>query len=92
MKCSGSLLCRIDDVIAIEAAGEVGTQSIYTYEMPPGKPRVRICKVASKDNALPGDIVDFTLRFDNVGDQPVGNVTLIGSARTGPRFRSHGDG
>jgi len=42
-----------------------------------GKPRMRICKVASDKDARPGDIVHFTLRFDNVGDQVVGNVTIV---------------
>ena len=27
--------------------------------------------------ANPGDEVDFTLRFDNVGNQPIGNVTIV---------------
>ncbi|MEQ8786048.1 MAG: hypothetical protein RIC55_07100 [Pirellulaceae bacterium] len=42
-----------------------------------GKPRMRICKVASDKEAHPGDIIHFTLRFDNIGDQEVGNVTIV---------------
>jgi uncharacterized repeat protein (TIGR01451 family) len=42
-----------------------------------GKPRMRICKVASDKDARPGDIIHFTLRFDNIGDQVVGNVTIV---------------
>ncbi len=67
----------IDRQPAHELGGDSKPQTTLRFEMPPGKPRVRICKVASKQNALPGETVDFTLRFDNVGDQPVGNVTVI---------------
>ena len=52
-------------------------QSVYRYDMPPGKPRLRVIKTASKGSAQPGDTVDFTIRFDNVGDQVIGNVTVI---------------
>ena len=41
------------------------------------RPQIRLVKVASVDAAHPGDVVDFTIRFDNVGDQPIGNVTII---------------
>ena len=36
-----------------------------------------MCKLASTGNALPGQIVEFTLRFDNIGDQVIGNVTIV---------------
>jgi uncharacterized repeat protein (TIGR01451 family) len=52
-------------------------QAVYKYELPEGKSRLRIVKIADKQNAKPGDIVDFTIRFDNVGDQTIGNVTVI---------------
>ena len=57
-------------------------QSVYTYEMPAGKPRLRVVKVASKQNARPGETVDFTIRFDNVGDRVIGNVTVIDNLNT----------
>jgi uncharacterized repeat protein (TIGR01451 family) len=66
----------IDRQPAHEMAGDSKPQSTYRYVLR-GKHRVRIIKIASKQNALPGEIVDFTLRFDNVGDQPIGNVTVI---------------
>ena len=72
----------IDNVAAVEDSNKVGTQAIYHYEMPPGKPRLRICKLASKKHARPGELVDFTLRFDNVGDQTIGNVTIIDNLNT----------
>lgn len=42
-----------------------------------GRPQLRLVKIASADNALPGDYVDFTIRFDNVGTQTIGNVTIL---------------
>ena len=38
--------------------------------------------VASTQTAQPGEFIDFTLRFDNVGDQPLGNIVLIDNLTT----------
>jgi uncharacterized repeat protein (TIGR01451 family) len=67
----------IDNKLAVQLIGTSSSQSIYTYELPPGKSRLRVIKIASKQNALPGEIVDFTLRYDNVGDRVIGNVTVL---------------
>ena len=72
----------IDNVAASVAVNHVGLQSVYHYETPPGKPRLRIVKVASQKQAQPGEIIDFTLRFDNNGDQLIGNVTIVDSLTT----------
>lgn len=50
---------------------------IYTVEEPPAKPKLRVIKLASTAAARPGETVDFTIRFDNVGHQPIGNITLL---------------
>jgi uncharacterized repeat protein (TIGR01451 family) len=47
-----------------------------------GKPCVRICKLASRKAALPGDEIDFTLRFDNIGTDLASNVTIIDNLTT----------
>jgi uncharacterized repeat protein (TIGR01451 family) len=67
----------IDRDAAFEAAGEAGLQSVYRYELPPGKPRLCVAKVASTESAQVGELVEFTLRFDNVGDQTIGNLTIV---------------
>ena len=67
---------------ATEAVAHTSSQETSVYELPPGKSRLRICKVASKSEALPGEEIDFTLRFDNVGDQRIGNVTIVDSLTT----------
>lgn len=44
---------------------------------PPSKPGVlKICKLADRRDAQPGDIVTFTIRYDNLGDLPVTNVQI----------------
>ncbi len=52
-------------------------QSVFTFKEPPPNPRLRVVKVASTPFAEPGDEVAFTIRFDNVGNQAIGNVTII---------------
>lgn len=67
------------------ATAEVGTQKLqmtYTIGSPPGNPRLRLIKVASTPFAEPGDEISFTIRFDNVGNQPIGNVTILDSLHT----------
>ena len=48
----------------------------------PNNPRLRLIKLASKGAAQPGEEVDFTLRFDNVGDRVIGNVTIVDNLTT----------
>ncbi len=72
----------IDTVTASLATNDVALQSVYRYDLPPGKPRLRVVKIASKKSAQPGDEVEFTIRYDNVGDQVVGNVTITDSLTT----------
>lgn len=59
----------VDDIASAQAAVHIKTER--------NRPQLRIVKIASTHAALPGDEVEFTLRFDNVGDQPIGNVTIM---------------
>lgn len=61
---------------ASEVAEGVNPQEFVWSEIP-GEPRLRVIKVADKGAAESGEIVEFTLRFDNVGTQQMGNVTII---------------
>lgn len=58
---------------------KVGTEYHIGLE---GKPRLRVIKLASTAAALPGEEVTFTLRFDNVGEQTIGNVTIMDNLTT----------
>lgn len=62
------------------------TQLVYTVDEPPGNPKLRIVKVASTPFAEPGDTVDFTIRFDNIGNQTIGNVAILDSLSTRLEF------
>jgi uncharacterized repeat protein (TIGR01451 family) len=66
----------IDGKPAVEARGTSTPEVTYTYETG-GEPCLRLCKIADKSEAKQGEIIQFTLRFDNVGDQKIGNVTII---------------
>jgi uncharacterized repeat protein (TIGR01451 family) len=67
----------LDGQRASEAIGDQRVEAVYTVDDRRGPDKLRVIKVASTNVAVPGDTVDFTLRFDNVGDQLIGNVTLI---------------
>lgn len=66
---------------AIEAVADRKAQTTYMVD-DEKHPRLRLVKVASADMARPGDIVEFTLRYDNLGDEVVGNVTIVDSLTT----------
>jgi uncharacterized repeat protein (TIGR01451 family) len=57
-------------------------ETVYTVKSPPANPKLRVVKVASTSFADPGDTVAFTIRFDNIGNQPIGNVTVIDNLTT----------
>ena len=54
---------KMKEIVGIEAKGS--------------HPTLRVCKLASKISAKSGDTVDFTIRFDNIGRERIGNVTII---------------
>ena len=66
----------VDGLDAAEASNQSHASDVFRYELPDGKRRLRIVKVASRHDARSGHIVDFTLRIDNVGDLPVDHVTV----------------
>lgn len=53
--------------------------TIYDF---PDAGRLRIVKLADRDHALPGDVVSFVIRVENVGDAPVERVTLVDNLTT----------
>lgn len=71
----------IDRLSPVAAVGDRRAQVTYQYDRE-DCPKIRLIKVASTQYAHPGDVIDFTLRFDNVGDDVVGNVTVIDNLAT----------
>ena len=79
---SQSLQVVAEDLTPVAVSNDRSLGMTYRYQLAHGKAKVRLIKLASRQNALPGDIVEFTLRFDNLGDEIVGNVTIIDSLTT----------
>ena len=57
-------------------------QDILVFETEPGKCSLRITKAASHSAASPGDVVSFSIRFDNIGNKPIGNLVILDSLTT----------
>lgn len=72
----------IQGVQAIAATSDQRGEAVYTVEDRRGPPKLRVLKVASTQYAQPGEMVDFTIRFDNIGQQPIGNVTIVDNLTT----------
>jgi uncharacterized repeat protein (TIGR01451 family) len=72
----------LDNQPASVLAKTTAANEAFEYVLPDGKARVRIIKLASISSAHAGETVQFTLRFDNVGDEAVGNVTIIDNLTT----------
>lgn len=67
----------VDGQEAIEASGTKNPADVTLYEHKGA--RIRLCKVASEQMANPGDIISFTIRFDNVGEQPLKSLVVTDS-------------
>ncbi len=70
----------VDGKQPLEINAEKSAQELIVVDF--GEGRLRICKLADKDSALPGEIVSFLLRVDNVGDAPVENVEITDNLTT----------
>jgi hypothetical protein len=66
----------LDDQVALEQRGLRATNEGVAYETRGGA-RLRLVKLASRREAKPGELVKFTLRFDNVGSQMIYDFTLV---------------
>jgi uncharacterized repeat protein (TIGR01451 family) len=71
----------IENKQAVAAVG-VKQPGIVYENGEPSSPRLRLVKLASANHAQPGEEVEFTLRFDNIGDQTIGNVTIVDNLAT----------
>lgn len=66
---------------AVTLQGEQRAQAIFVVKGPTDA-RLRICKIASSPAAAPGETIDFTIRYDNIGDSTVGNIVILDSLTT----------
>jgi uncharacterized repeat protein (TIGR01451 family) len=56
-------------------------QGFTIYDFPDAG-RLQICKLADRSDALPGEIVNFAIRVQNVGDSAVDQVVLVDNLTT----------
>ncbi|MCI0492212.1 MAG: hypothetical protein L0Z07_04660 [Planctomycetes bacterium] len=71
----------LDTRMAVAMVGVRQAGVVYQTDGP-DSPRLRLIKLASRSHALPGEDVEFTLRYDNVGDQLIGNATIVDNLTT----------
>jgi uncharacterized repeat protein (TIGR01451 family) len=71
----------LDGKKAVDVTGDQRAQATFRYDEP-NSPCLRIVKIASKKTAKPGEIVEFTLRFDNLGDQTIKKVVIVDNLTT----------
>jgi uncharacterized repeat protein (TIGR01451 family) len=71
----------IDEVNAVAVTNDVAAGTIY-HLTAPDNPQLRVIKTASKHAAQVGEFVDFAIRYDNIGDQEIGNVTILDNLST----------
>jgi uncharacterized repeat protein (TIGR01451 family) len=71
----------LDGRAAVDVTGDQRAQATFRVDEP-NHPCLRVIKIASKKTAKPGEIVDFTIRFDNTGDQAIKHVTLVDNLTT----------
>lgn len=67
----------LDTVNAFSNTYLEGAGTIYSVKDDTKTSKLRVIKIANKDAARPGELVEFTLRFENIGDEPIGNITIL---------------
>ena len=68
-----------------KAAAEVSDEklaTLYTIRHRQRTPKLQVIKTASTQFAGPGETVEFIIRFKNVGDEVIGNVTIVDNLTT----------
>ena len=75
------LRCEPGSAVAVSVTGDQRAQATFAVDEP-DHPSLRVIKVASTKAARPGDTVDFTIRFDNLGDQELKRVVLVDNLTT----------
>ncbi len=69
------------DVLPPTLTRDQSVEAFTVYDFPDAG-RLRLSKLADRDNALPGEIVTFMLRVDNIGDSPVTDVLVTDNLTT----------
>jgi uncharacterized repeat protein (TIGR01451 family) len=80
----------INNQAANAAVANERVETVYTINESPANPKLRVIKVASTQMAKPGDLVAFTIRFDNIGNQTLQKVAILDNLS--PRLEYVGSG
>ena len=84
-----NILIRVNELTLREMHGVDKTQSVFAIDDDNKVTEIRLVKLASTDDALPGETVEFAIRFENTGRQAVRNVTILDSLTTRLEFLSN---
>lgn len=77
----------VSETASIAVTRDVQIVEVATHiERPDNRPHLRIIKTASKSSARPGETVEFTIRFDNVGDQTIEDIAIMDNLTTRLKF------
>ena len=71
----------IEDLKPPTLTRDENVAGLTIYEFPDAG-RLRICKLADRQHAQPGEIVNFSIQVVNVGDRPVNHVTITDNLTT----------
>lgn len=71
----------IEDLKPPTLTRDENVAGLTVYEFPDAG-RLRICKLADRQHAQPGEIVNFSIQVVNVGDRPVDHVTITDNLTT----------
>ena len=80
------LQVHTDKVQPVVVNDALTLQQMVVVETDDDNAILRVVKVASKVAANPGEVVEFTIRFDNLSPRKIGNVTLIDNLTTRLRY------
>ena len=73
------LLVRVNELALREMHGIDRAAAVFQVDDGQTVHEIRLIKVADKDTASPGEIVEFTLRFENTGSETLQNITVLDS-------------
>ena len=81
-----NVLIRVNELTLREMHGIDKAQSVFVIDDDNKVTEIRLIKLASTGDALPGETIDFAIRFENTGREPVKNVTILDSLTTRLEF------
>ncbi|MDR3109964.1 MAG: hypothetical protein LBU65_09825 [Planctomycetaceae bacterium] len=79
---SEGLKVRINQLATMSMSEQKNAAEIFVVTDGEKKSQLKLIKVASKKSAQPGEKVEFIIRYENIGNAPIGNVTILDNLTT----------